>query len=182
MKNNHIGEKFGKWTIIGEGSPYYYKGTINHYRWKCVCECGFIQEMSYSKLRTGSTRSCKPCFKQRQKDRKYFSIYDRLFFQRVTNTRKKIEIKITATDYYNIAKNDCFYCEAKPTKYAPYKDKTDCIYVNGVDRVDSSKGYELTNCVPCCYSCNTAKNSLTSDEFFKLIERIYNKHIKDKKK
>lgn len=40
---------------------------------------------------------------------------------------------------------------------------------HGLDRVDSSQGYGLDNVVPCCRSCNTAKNSKSVLLF--LVER-----------
>lgn len=37
---------------------------------------------------------------------------------------------------------------------------------NGIDRVDSSKGYTVENSVACCKYCNTAKNTMTESEFY----------------
>ena len=47
---------------------------------------------------------------------------------------------------------------------------------NGVDRLDSSIGYEKFNCAPCCFKCNRAKDTMSSEEFIDHIERIHN-HI-----
>ena len=47
------------------------------------------------------------------------------------------------------------------------------VCVNGIDRVDSSKGYVEDNVVSCCKYCNTAKNTMSRDEFFKWIKRVY---------
>ena len=44
---------------------------------------------------------------------------------------------------------------------------------NGIDRVDSTKGYTKDNVVSCCRSCNMAKAELTVTEFFKHIKQIY---------
>ena len=44
---------------------------------------------------------------------------------------------------------------------------------NGIDRIDSSKGYTVENSVPCCKYCNTAKNTMSVDEFLKWIGRVY---------
>jgi len=44
---------------------------------------------------------------------------------------------------------------------------------NGVDRFNNNKGYELDNCVPCCWKCNNAKNNMNISEFKEWIYRIY---------
>ena len=44
---------------------------------------------------------------------------------------------------------------------------------NGIDRVDSSKGYTLENSVPCCKYCNIAKHTMTSTEFYAWVRRVY---------
>lgn len=44
----------------------------------------------------------------------------------------------------------------------------------GIDRVDSSIGYIIENCVPCCKECNIMKNTKTVDEFITQCKRIVN--------
>lgn len=36
---------------------------------------------------------------------------------------------------------------------------------NGIDRVDSDKGYEKSNCAPCCKHCNYTKGNLSLSDF-----------------
>lgn len=50
-KNNLIGRKFGRWTVIG------YVGGEQHKR-LCECECGTVAEVSGGALRSGSSKSC----------------------------------------------------------------------------------------------------------------------------
>jgi 5-methylcytosine-specific restriction endonuclease McrA len=58
----------------------------------------------------------------------------------------------------------CSYCGLKPQ--FPHTR-------NGIDRVDSSKGYTEDNCVSCCTFCNYSKLDYTIDEFKEWIIRIY---------
>ena len=44
---------------------------------------------------------------------------------------------------------------------------------NGLDRVDSSKGYVMSNVQPCCTRCNYAKHTGTVDEFFGWVARVF---------
>jgi hypothetical protein len=65
-----------------------------------------------------------------------------------------------------------------------HKKSPNYIY-NGIDRIDSSIGYILSNCRPCCRTCNVAKSDLSETEFWNWLTRIitFNKnafHISDK--
>ena len=50
---------------------------------------------------------------------------------------------------------------------------------NGLDRVDSDKGYDLNNVVTCCIHCNIAKRDRPVKDFIAHITNIYN-HTKGK--
>ena len=50
--------------------------------------------------------------------------------------------------------------------------------VNGIDRLDSSKPYEVDNCVSCCSKCNYMKQDNTEQEFIDQIKKIYNNLIR----
>lgn len=59
-----------------------------------------------------------------------------------------------------------------------------CIYcgypTTGLDRIDNSKGHTEKNCVPCCFECNTARNThFTYEEMFIIGKAI--KQVKDLK-
>lgn len=58
---------------------------------------------------------------------------------------------ISENVFNSIAKMVCHYCG----KSGP----------NGIDRVDNSKGYLKTNCVPCCKHCNYVKGDLSIADF-----------------
>jgi 5-methylcytosine-specific restriction endonuclease McrA len=42
-----------------------------------------------------------------------------------------------------------------------------------MDRVDSDRGYSITNVVACCWDCNRAKGSLTTEEFLAWVARVH---------
>jgi hypothetical protein len=81
---------------------------------------------------------------------------------------QKINFELTKEQFVEIVIKPCYYCEI-------IQDK--CF--NGIDRMDSSKGYELNNCVSCCQECNTMKGALDNSTFIKRTEHIltYNKII-----
>ncbi len=44
--------------------------------------------------------------------------------------------------------------------------------MNGVDRVDSSRGYVKDNVVSCCKHCNLAKRDRTAEDFIKHCRKV----------
>jgi len=54
-------------------------------------------------------------------------------------------------------------------RLARYKEE---YYYNGIDRIDSSKGYIKDNIRPCCGICNKAKRDLSDSVFKSWIERL----------
>jgi 5-methylcytosine-specific restriction endonuclease McrA len=65
---------------------------------------------------------------------------------------------------------ECFYCGQPPALagWAGWKD----FHYNGIDRVDSSKGYSVDNCVTACRRCNVAKSDATQAEFIEWGRRF----------
>ena len=50
-----------------------------------------------------------------------------------------------------------------------YCGKYNELEVIGIDRIDSSKGYVPSNCVPACEDCNRAKGEMSREEFKEFI-------------
>jgi hypothetical protein len=74
--------------------------------------------------------------------------------------KKNRDFNLSINDFEILAQGNCNYCGVEPIKeYKVCYSKTGETYkCNGIDRVDSSKGYTLENCVSCCTKCNIAKN------------------------
>ncbi len=65
---------------------------------------------------------------------------------------------ISKEEFESIINQPCFYCK---------KIKSD-----GIDRKDNSIGYEIKNCLPCCYECNMMKGKLNFNDFLNKCELI----------
>jgi len=72
------------------------------------------------------------------------------------------ECILTIEDYAKIIIMPCHYCGENET----YKS------ICGVDRVDSSIGYNIENCVSCCSMCNRMKGCLHKNIYLMRIEHI----------
>lgn len=120
----------------------------------CVCKTGYnIKVRSLNK-----------------EDQFILKVY-RKFINSIKYRRNK-EVDIDFNDYKSLVLKNCEYCDADY--------KTHSSGLNGLDRIDSNKGYLLDNVVPCCYDCNIMKSDMKKDEFFKHIEKIYTKYKKEK--
>ena len=80
---------------------------------------------------------------------------------KVSANSKQLEFKLTKGDFMEMVVNECYYCGI-------IQDKG----FNGIDRLDSSEGYNMSNCVSCCQMCNYMKGSLGPTIFMNRVEHI----------
>jgi hypothetical protein len=75
-----------------------------------------------------------------------------------------IRVDLTDDEISAIVLGDCVYC-GKPSEPGDF---------NGVDRMDSAKGYEKINAVSCCQTCNFMKGSLDPFTFIEKCAAVAN--------
>ncbi len=110
---------------------------------------------------------CKSCDGLRNK--RYKRSSGGLYKNAVLSAKKRNKYwELTEVAFYNIRKAPCAYCGTI------VKSTTG----SNIDRIDSNIGYTAENCVSCCSACNSAKNSLSVEQFKKHITRIYNHWVK----
>ena len=85
---------------------------------------------------------------------------------KVTSTSKQLSFEITKGDFMEMVVNECYYCGIIQEKG-----------FNGIDRLDSSEGYIMSNCVSCCQMCNYMKGCLGPTIFINRVEHIMT-HLK----
>lgn len=79
----------------------------------------------------------------------------RLYRQYFKNCeRKNLFWDLSVEDFARITSSKCTYCDRIPAQ------KSRSYTYNGIDRQDNTKGYSLSNCVPCCKECNFIKRDL----------------------
>jgi hypothetical protein len=64
----------------------------------------------------------------------------------------------------------CVYCGKIDTNNF-HENGHDLCY-NGLDRIDSSKGYSENNVVPCCWKCNRSKANMPLHEYLQYLDTI----------
>ena len=70
---------------------------------------------------------------------------------------------ISIEEFIPLYKAPCYYCG--------------CSKAQGLDRIDSSIGYLVTNIVPCCHICNSMKMQLYVKDFLLQCNKISKCHI-----
>lgn len=63
QKKDLIGQKFGRWTVVGESIPH---GTVDR-KWLCRCECGTERYVLERSLIYGGSHSCGCLMRERAK-------------------------------------------------------------------------------------------------------------------
>jgi hypothetical protein len=87
--------------------------------------------------------------------------------------RNGIEFALSRDEFFDLINKDCHYCGAGPSNLCQSKAYNGSYAYNGLDRRDNRDGYVKDNVVPCCMQCNRAKNTLSIEEFFVWIRKIY---------
>lgn len=57
-RENLIGKRFGRWTVIGEAEPHVTPKGFKRTFWHCKCDCGTERDVSGCSLRNGDSKSC----------------------------------------------------------------------------------------------------------------------------
>jgi hypothetical protein len=166
-----IGMKFGRLTVV-DG---YHDAIKFKMVWICKCECGSekIIKALGADLKSGKTKSCS-CLRigrLEEGEASFNRIYD--IYRRRT-LKKGLSFSISKEHFKELTLKECFYCGIEPKQISRRATRGwgDYIY-NGIDRIDSSKGYEDGNVVTCCGQCNVAKNNYSKEEFIEWIHRTH---------
>jgi hypothetical protein len=91
---------------------------------------------------------------------------------------KGVSFELTEEIFSKLVTSSCDYCGRQPERtLSPSRMRKNATHAtfrwNGIDRIDSAKGYVEGNVVPCCKPCNELKSDKPRDEFLRLIEAIY---------
>ena len=181
-------DKYGRLTVISHAG----KDHRNKHLWLCLCDCGNKKVVVSDNLSSRKSNSCG-CLKAEvlaRKGNQYGIHEDRekaLLKVQYSHLKRRDKNKgfsdtISLEVFSRLSKSSCKYCglehskeiEDRLNESKKQKRLSDHVLkCNGIDRVDSSKGYTLENSVSCCKYCNTAKNTMAESDFYNWIKRVY---------
>lgn len=166
-RSNPIGQRKGTWTIIA---------WAKRGRWVARCDCGREKEISGSNWYSGrcvKRCACTPREPNYNKLPSGEAAFNELYNSyRNKGLGRKRNFDLSKEQFRLLTSMDCAYCGSSPSQVNKTGSGDTYIY-NGIDRIDSSRGYTWTNCNPCCKHCNFAKMNFTLDEWLEHIKRIY---------
>ena len=176
---SYEGKTFGNYTIIKYDSI---KETDTYTRKlflvKCnICGSESIQELSHLLSNPKSCSVCKYDTRLKNNPPKLISVRNCIKSTYLGGAKNRgLEFTLSDDKFDKLILGDCVYCGAHPSEYQSDKkfNKTNEIFKrNGIDRIDSNKGYTDDNCVSCCEMCNRMKSDYTVSEFIDHIENIH---------
>lgn len=183
MKINYnlTGQTYGTLTAIEPVTDR----SSNHVMWRCICTCEHAscpKELIIrgESLRGGLTKSCR-----------WYRI-DHTIHAAVrgfyTDTRnsansRELPFELTLQQFLETIRKPCTYCGNNTDVHYIRSNKTRTgkaykLRANGIDRVDSTLGYTLSNSVACCSTCNYAKRELSPAQYLAHCQRVvmFNTH------
>lgn len=187
MRKQHkiyTGEKYGDYIAL-EAIQYTTKNNTVEKQWKCIDDLGNIKYFRARKLTTlKSSEENKILYDKNlevlvKNNKHQYGVRNKYYQNYKNNALSRNHIfELLFDDFNNVIIQNCYYCGQEPQFNdrwikIEHKNQPKLAY-NGIDRVDSLKGYTINNVVPCCSKCNLMKNIFTSEEFLHHISKIYN--------
>ena len=174
------GQVFGKLTVVGFHSIYTRGKKSSTTRWLCRCECGFETVVHGVDLKQGKQVSCGTgsCKNRLPNGEASFREIMRVYMRNAK--ARGINWVLTPDQFRTLIAGNCHYTVKAPTAIWRCKPHgySDTLVWNGVDRLDSTKGYTIENCVPCCAEVNRAKMEMSHDDFVAMVSSIYQHRIR----
>lgn len=164
------GRKFGRLTAVKDA------GSRRGRRlWLCRCDCGGTTKVVAGVLGIGKTKSCGCLNKEPSVILpKGEAAFNELYANYKCAARYKERVfSLDKHEFRCLTSSNCHYCGVEPRQSVDRKNSNGIYVYNGIDRVDSTKGYVTSNCVSCCKQCNIAKHNFTAQEFYDWAERVY---------
>lgn len=172
-RTNYTGIKFNKLTVLS------YLGSS---KWNCICDCGRNAVVRGTNIKRKNRYSCRSCTASSSSYKRvrliqHYGFKNRLYKEyRDGAIKRNLNFTITQKTFFKLIEGICNYCGSSPITMGGYSymDKSIApLKRNGVDRVDTTKGYTNNNCVSCCSICNYAKHMLTVTEFRAWVIKVY---------
>jgi hypothetical protein len=167
------GQRFGRLTVVqrvgggpGNGGA---KG-----KWLCVCDCENEVTVVRSSLSDGNTQSCGCGRRGPQRG----LVHGEAAFLAVLRgyqagaKDRGLSWELSDDDFRRLTQLDCHYCGVAPFKVRKGHPTSGDFTWNGLDRIDSVRGYHLGNVVTACWPCNYSKRDQSYQEFMDWIFRL----------
>lgn len=146
-------------------------GSGNTFDFMCKCGNGFSLSKEYDIYEPEQLR-CSACKRSVQP-----LVGERAVYKRVKSDANRAgrEFDLPMDWFKHAIHAPCHYCGRSDRNSISVPSKRPGEWLvrdfkyNGLDRLNNDIGYVIQNCVPCCYICNRAKNSMVYQDFIEYI-------------
>lgn len=141
--------------------------------WSYRCPVCELDNIKASTNKFATLKSCYGCRGVLRKSASEDSTWDYLYA--VVKGRRRAKDKgfgMSKEAFKAVSQMNCKYCGAEPTNSSGRQEWNPKVKINGLDRIDPTKGYYDDNIVACCRYCNTAKLDRTEEEFYSWLKRV----------
>lgn len=160
------GQTFGSWKVLYKKNCDS-SGTL----YTCVCtKCTKQKDVYAGNLRRKKSLSCG-CERQ-QKPLGIAPLNYVYRYYKQGAKRRKLDFFLTKDEFERLILSSCHYCGSPPSMEFKQWAYRALYKYNGIDRIDSSVGYNLKNSVSCCKKCNVSKSILSYENFLKKLETL----------
>lgn len=184
-KDKKTGQRFGCITVVSKSFPPDGQYSQQARWWLIKCDCGHRKVVYSNELVGRKWISCgHDCKFPRINELPFGESEKRAQYSKTKDEAIKngYIFELTIDQFHLVVSEPCAYCGVANSKKLglnrnkkhPNRHVYKC---NGIDRIDSSKGYVDGNCASACKYCNWAKNSQTVDQFKDHITKIYNHFV-----
>ena len=156
------GQRFRSLVVLGFDRRDQAPNGTRKYFWHVQCDCGATKSVLGANLRQGVTGSCG-C-QERGVGQSWAHKGQPTWLVKMWNQyrggarNRGLAFDLTIDQVQALAQGSCHYCGTTPA--------------NGIDRMDSTQGYNVWNAVSCCATCNRMKMALGYDLFVAQAKRI----------
>jgi hypothetical protein len=165
------GMRFGALIVI-ERSEERRNGRVS---WVCRCDCGRERVIPAHTL---TARVAEECTCDMVGVPEGVASFNRLYINYRWNAISRgLTFELNKEIFKELTKQNCYYCGKEPSQITKGKSNNGEYIYNGIDRIDSTKGYIEENVITCCKRCNYAKSNFSQEDFFDWIEIVYKKHL-----
>lgn len=169
------GAKFNKLTTI----EILRRNNSGSIVWLCECECGNKKEVITKHLKSGYIKHCG-CVRiksgKSRKDWRGFGDISGKFFSRIKKSAKKRNIlfDITIQQIWELFEKQNGKCYLSGLDLCFNERSQDYSGTASLDRIDSSKGYEIENIGWCHKDINKIKHTFSIEEFINCCKIVTN--------
>lgn len=176
-----FGNMYGHLEVIAKTSERDKSGRVI---WRCLCtNCGNERDFVGSELIRGTYSHCGCLLEYKSRSEKRYNndkhtqaIKKRYYDYSVRAKRLGRVFDLSESTFATLVTANCVYCGKEPSNLVKFVSKLRGVVgveLNGIDRIDATRGYTDDNVVTCCMNCNRAKNNSTYSTF---IQKVLNIH------